>query len=235
MPVTMSFSPSPRRGTATGIESGNKLGSRPVVRQSKLYREHESGNTMKSLFGQDHLSWKTQEQEGVFNGQGVYDASNNRPSSPPVLQSTGGATHDFDDAVCQEVEYPQPGSVASCDACESVVNRYYHCLDCPETTGLFDLCSECCVSAERLERCTSSSARASPAAHLVVAHCSPLSMHSGCCLPEAGHASRAGARPDANTSDTPLRIASHGACGSAQQRLRGESLICMRTESEMCG
>ena len=162
MPVTMSFSPSPRRGNATGIESGNKLGSRPVVRQSKLYREHESGNTMKALFGHDHLSWKTEEQEGVFTGQGVYDANDVRPSSPPVLQSTGGATvvHDVDEAVCQEVEYPQPGSVASCDACGSVVNRYYHCLDCPETTGLFDLCSECCVRAERLERRTSSGAHA---------------------------------------------------------------------------
>ena len=47
---------------------------------------------------------------------------------------------------CEEVEYPNPGCVASCDACGEVVNRFYHCADCPETTGLFDLCSECCAA-----------------------------------------------------------------------------------------
>lgn len=82
MPVSMSFSPafkaSPRVGGGTpsgSIEANNKLGSRPCVRMSKIYRERESGNAMKSLFGQDHLSWKTEEQQGVFQGQGVYDAA----------------------------------------------------------------------------------------------------------------------------------------------------------------
>ena len=43
-----------------------------------------------------------------------------------------------------EVEYPLPGSVASCDGCGEVVQRYYHCSDCAEATGLFDLCVRCC-------------------------------------------------------------------------------------------
>ena len=34
----------------------------------------------------------------------------------------------------------------ACDACGSVVNRYYHCADCPEETGLFDVCTECCAA-----------------------------------------------------------------------------------------
>merc|ERR1719230_303913 len=64
---------SPRPGT--GIESGNKLGSRPVVRQSKIYRERESGNAMKSLLGHDNLAWDASQQQGVFSGQSVYDAA----------------------------------------------------------------------------------------------------------------------------------------------------------------
>lgn len=45
----------------------------------------------------------------------------------------------------EEIEYPLPGSVASCDSCGAVVDRYYHCADCREETGpLFDLCVRCC-------------------------------------------------------------------------------------------
>ena len=105
---------------------------------------------MKSLFGQDHLSWKTEEQQGVFEGQGVYDAAaEGRAPSAPVEHATGGAAPatDEDAGMGDEIEYPLPGSVASCDACGDVVNRFYHCQDCPEETGLFDLCTECCVRA----------------------------------------------------------------------------------------
>jgi hypothetical protein len=124
-----------------GIETGNKLSQRPVVRQSKLYREKESGNAMKGIMGQDNLAWNTQEQEGVFSGQGVYDAATDGVSSVPPVAVTGGG-----DVQQVEVEYPLPGSIASCDACGSVVNRYYHCANCQEATGLFDLCTECCAA-----------------------------------------------------------------------------------------
>mmetsp|Transcript_49236 Transcript_49236/g.86657 ORF Transcript_49236/g.86657 Transcript_49236/m.86657 type:complete len:229 (-) Transcript_49236:9-695(-) len=36
---------------------GNVLGSRPCVRQTALYRHHESGNAMKDLLGMGHLAW----------------------------------------------------------------------------------------------------------------------------------------------------------------------------------
>ena len=39
------------------IERGNRLGSRPCVRQSDIYRQRESGDAMKSMLGQDHLKW----------------------------------------------------------------------------------------------------------------------------------------------------------------------------------
>ena len=138
-------------GKGTGFETGNRLGVRPVVRQSKLYRTNESGNAMKSLFGQDHLAWKTDAQEGVFAGQGVYDALTASTSSPQQQQAeapTGGtAPWQQEQEQCQEIEYPNPGCVASCDACGAVVDRFYHCLDCQESVGgLFDLCTTCCAS-----------------------------------------------------------------------------------------
>jgi hypothetical protein len=141
MPISMNFSPayrgspSPRAsgGANTGIENGNKIGAKPCVRQSKIYRERESGNAMKSLFGQDHLSWKTDEQQGAFNGQGVYDASTHSVTKPPSYRAeapTGAAANSFVQQ-CEEIEYPLPGSVAACDACGNVVDRYYHCACCP--------------------------------------------------------------------------------------------------------
>lgn len=54
-------------------ENGNVLGTRPVVRQSRLYREKESGNAMKAAMGHDTLKWDTEALQGVFAGQGVYD------------------------------------------------------------------------------------------------------------------------------------------------------------------
>ena len=56
----------------SSIENGNVLGSRPVVRQSQIYRTNESGNAMKDLLGVGHLSWSTTKQEGVFAGQYDY-------------------------------------------------------------------------------------------------------------------------------------------------------------------
>ena len=41
-----------------------------------------------------------------------------------------------------EIDYPLPGSYASCDACGQCVDRYYHCVQCGVIQG-FDLCEEC--------------------------------------------------------------------------------------------
>ncbi|EAN90714.1 hypothetical protein C3747_66g92 [Trypanosoma cruzi] len=52
---------------------GNLLGDRPCVRQSRLYREHVGGNTMKELMGQDGLKWNTTHTEGVYAGGRAFD------------------------------------------------------------------------------------------------------------------------------------------------------------------
>jgi hypothetical protein len=62
------------------MERGNQLGKdRSVVRQSKLFRQNESGNAMKGLLGQENLSWDTERKQGVFAGQQAYDASGTAP------------------------------------------------------------------------------------------------------------------------------------------------------------
>ena len=172
-------------GGGGSIENGNRLGQRPVVRQSKFYREGNAGNAMKGLLGQDSLAWDTEKNEGVFAGQALYDGrsqaynANQQQQQPffggqqqqqqfggqqPQQQqrrsvhfgdpqvyggSGGGAGGGIQQSYGQQppietAEYPFPGSVCSCDACGQVVNRYYHCANCREETGLFDLCVVCC-------------------------------------------------------------------------------------------
>lgn len=60
---------------------GNSIGDRSSVRQSRLYRVHESGNSMKGLLGTGHLSWDADQQEGAYAGRPVYDhmLQENRP------------------------------------------------------------------------------------------------------------------------------------------------------------
>ena len=41
-----------------------------------------------------------------------------------------------------EIEYPLPGSFASCDSCGQCVDKYYHCVQCGVING-FDLCESC--------------------------------------------------------------------------------------------
>ncbi|RNF19427.1 uncharacterized protein Tco025E_04184 [Trypanosoma conorhini] len=57
---------------------GNLLGDRPCVRQSRLYREHVGGNTMKELMGQDGLKWDTTRTQGVYAGGRAFD-HNDKP------------------------------------------------------------------------------------------------------------------------------------------------------------
>ena len=60
-----------------GQNLNNMLTKRPSVRQSRLFREKESGNTMKNLLGQSHLNWDVTKTQGAFNSP-VYD--HNKPS-----------------------------------------------------------------------------------------------------------------------------------------------------------
>ena len=66
--------------TAETQNQGNTLGERACIRQSKLFRTHESGNVMKGLLGFDQLSWKTNETEGAYAGRRTYD--HNNPYTP---------------------------------------------------------------------------------------------------------------------------------------------------------
>eukprot|EP01043_Picozoa_sp_COSAG02_P022545 COSAG02_NODE_1175_length_14063_cov_24.197794_13_plen_216_part_01 len=68
---------------AGSMERGNHLGTeRSVVRQSKLFRQNESGNAMKGLLGQENLNWDTERKQGVFAGQAAFDASGRAPQAP---------------------------------------------------------------------------------------------------------------------------------------------------------
>jgi hypothetical protein len=60
----------PNAGTQN---QGNSLGDRACVRQSKLYRQYESGNDVKSILGSSHLAWNADETQGAYKGKKVYD------------------------------------------------------------------------------------------------------------------------------------------------------------------
>ena len=59
--------------TSGSIERGNVLGDRSSVRQSRYFRQYESGNNVKDLLGTGHLRWHENQKEGVFGGHAVYD------------------------------------------------------------------------------------------------------------------------------------------------------------------
>ena len=46
------------------------------MRQSKLYRQYESGNATKELLGTGHLQWSTTRKQGVYEGHDLYDHNN---------------------------------------------------------------------------------------------------------------------------------------------------------------
>mmetsp|Transcript_9552 Transcript_9552/g.14377 ORF Transcript_9552/g.14377 Transcript_9552/m.14377 type:complete len:452 (-) Transcript_9552:98-1453(-) len=62
------------RGISGGTQNtGNVIGTRSTVRQSKLFRMYESGNDVKSLLGQESLVWDTTKKQGAYSGP-VFDA-----------------------------------------------------------------------------------------------------------------------------------------------------------------
>lgn len=65
--------------TAATQNQGNSLGDRACVRQSKLYRVHESGNNVKSLLGTSHLCWDQNQTQGAYEGRNVYDHTEDDP------------------------------------------------------------------------------------------------------------------------------------------------------------
>lgn len=96
---------------------GNILGDRSCVRQSKLYRQYESGNSMKAIFGHDHLAWDTEKKEGAYAGQSLYDhnthgfvPTNNAGDPQTYQQPTGcaGAPSRHADTRLTFSQPPQP-------------------------------------------------------------------------------------------------------------------------------
>ncbi|RNF09967.1 hypothetical protein TraAM80_01806 [Trypanosoma rangeli] len=69
---------------------GNLLGDRPCVRQSRLYREHVGGNTMKELMGQEGLKWDTTCTQGVYAGGKVFD-HNDKPRTQVVAEDASSS------------------------------------------------------------------------------------------------------------------------------------------------
>ena len=53
---------------------GNVIGTKSSIRQSRLFREYESGNAVKGLLGQSSLQWNVNKKEGAYSGP-VYDSS----------------------------------------------------------------------------------------------------------------------------------------------------------------
>jgi len=60
--------------STAGQNCHNVLGSKPCVRQSRLYRERESGNAMKEAMGFG-TKWDTDRLEGAYAGMNAYDAN----------------------------------------------------------------------------------------------------------------------------------------------------------------
>ena len=58
--------------THSSANTGNVLGDRSSVRQSKLYRQYESGNDVKGILGTENLQWRTDKKEGVYDGHDLY-------------------------------------------------------------------------------------------------------------------------------------------------------------------
>ena len=70
---------------------GNTLGDRSCVRQSKLFRQYESGNSVKDILGVSHLAWKTDSKQGAYMGHSVYDHSADAYTRQQPNKSGGGA------------------------------------------------------------------------------------------------------------------------------------------------
>lgn len=66
---------------------GNVIGDRPCVRQSKLFRQHDSGNAMKDLMGHGDMKWDVNQQQGAYAGKSVYDHNTKDNRAPKPGQS----------------------------------------------------------------------------------------------------------------------------------------------------
>jgi hypothetical protein len=124
----VAFKMSPRFHAPGGGQLAAGQSSNTVNGTTKFYNKHASGNAMAGILGQENAPQQQEQQQ------------------QQALPQFGGVLQQQQSYYSQEAEYPMPGSSASCDSCGTVVQRYYHCRDCPEDTGLFDLCAACCAA-----------------------------------------------------------------------------------------
>ena len=121
----VAFKMSPRFKAPNNSALAAGQSSNTVNGTTKFYNKYAAGNAMAGILGQENAPQQQQQQQ--------------QHSLPQFGGPQQQQAH-------YEPEYPLPGSSASCDSCGSVVQRYYHCRDCPEETGLFDLCAACCAA-----------------------------------------------------------------------------------------
>ena len=88
----------------------------------------------------DPNSGGSDESESGGDGGGGGNGGGGGGGDDDSDSDSDGGTEPFD--ANEEVEYPLPGSEASCDGCGALGRRYYHCVQCGMIDG-FDLCLKC--------------------------------------------------------------------------------------------
>lgn len=81
--------------SAATQNQGNSIGDRSSVRQSMLYRKHESGNDVKSILGTTNLCWDQNHQEGAYAGREVFDHTKPNPFSSQNPKNRGNELKDY--------------------------------------------------------------------------------------------------------------------------------------------
>ena len=115
--------------SASSQNLGNFIGTRSCIRQSKLFRQYESGNSMKALLGQPNLAWQTDEKEGAYRGQPVWDANVAGPTkcaepAPANQQSKHSRNHDHDQSAKSDKDSKDNSIGAGCwQAVQAVQSR----------------------------------------------------------------------------------------------------------------
>jgi hypothetical protein len=91
--------------TYGSIERGNVLGDRSSVRQSRYFRQYESGNAVKSILGTDNLRWDVERKEGVFQGHAVYDGSRQEYDNEAAARAAADQQADRQPQTCAPVQH----------------------------------------------------------------------------------------------------------------------------------
>eukprot|EP00284_Hemiselmis_tepida_P016850 CAMPEP_0174930920 /NCGR_PEP_ID=MMETSP1355-20121228/31584_1 /TAXON_ID=464990 /ORGANISM="Hemiselmis tepida, Strain CCMP443" /LENGTH=104 /DNA_ID=CAMNT_0016177239 /DNA_START=55 /DNA_END=366 /DNA_ORIENTATION=+ len=95
---------------AGGQNVGNHIGDRSSVRQSKLYRQYESGNQIKDLLGQGCLKWDENKKQGAYSGP-VFD--HNRAQAGLKPTGRDGLAHGYGFGVRSGVKAQPPPPAAA--------------------------------------------------------------------------------------------------------------------------